>query len=383
MQRYFISALIGSVFLATLAYQSFAAHFIDGQSDFRSFYAAGYIIRTGHSSRLYDYDFQHDIQENTLGGNLILPFLHPPHEALLFVPFSCLSYRKAYVLFAILNLGLLALIYRLLRPTIRSNLREWLPFAIFATFLPIAATILEGQDSIIFLAFLALSTLYLDRNDLVAGGLVGLCLFRFELALPIALLFLIWRRWRFVLGFAVTGLASGLASLATVGWNGIRQYAQTLIAISLHLSSHREMVKLGVYPVGMANVRGLSYGLFSNVSPISLLVITALLSLAVIALAAKSPHRTLATAVTAAILVSYHSMNHDLVVLLIPIFQALNSNERAVRVCGVLILAAPFIFILALPYQYLTSVPILALLVLWSAPHSSPPREEVSQASPV
>ena len=42
MKRFFIPALIAIAFLATLTYQSFAAHFIDGQSDFRCFYAAVY-----------------------------------------------------------------------------------------------------------------------------------------------------------------------------------------------------------------------------------------------------------------------------------------------------------------------------------------------------
>ena len=373
MRRFFIPALISIAFLATLTFQSFAAHFIDGQSDFRSFYAAGYILRTGNSSRLYDYDFQHEIQEKTVGGDLILPFLHPPHEAALFVPFSFLSYRAAYTLFALLNVGLLVLSYRLLGPTIHASVHEWLPLAMFATFLPVAATLLEGQDSIIFLTLLSLATLYLDRNDLLAGVLVGLCSFRFQLALPIVFLFFLWKRWRFVAGFSIAGLLSFLASLAIVGWNGIRQYLSTLMAISIQLDSHRQMVRLGVYPVGMANIRGLSYGLFRNLPSTSLLVVTAALSVAVIVVAAKSAHHTIAVAITAAILVSYHSMNHDLVLLLIPISVALNSANRAVKFCGLLALMAPFVFILALPYQFLTSIPILALLVAASGPWALAP----------
>ena len=365
MKRFFIPAVIATAFLATLTYQAFAAHFIDGQSDFRSFYAAGYILRTGHASQLYDYGFQLEVQRQIVGGNLTLPFLHPPHEAALFAPFSYLSYRTAYVLLAFVNLALLALSYLLLQPKVSSSAHQWLPLGMFVTFLPVAATILEGQDSILFLALLCLSTVSLDRNDLSAGMVVGLCSFRFQIALPIFVLFFLWRKWRFAAGFAMTGILSFLASLVVVGWEGISRYIHTLAMISLHLGSRREMMMLEVFPERMGNLRGLTYGLFRNAFPSSLFVITALLSVVVIAIAAKSSRQSIAIAITAAVLVSYHSMNHDLVLLLIPIFAALNSAQRTLRICGLLVFATPFIFILALPYEYLTAIPILALLIVF------------------
>jgi hypothetical protein len=363
-QRFLIPVVIGTAFVAALIFQAFAAHFVDGESDFRSFYAAGYIVRTGHASQLYDYDLQRNIQQRVIGGDLVLPFLHPPHEAALFVPFSFLSYRSAYLLFGLVNLGLLALSYRLLQPKLCFSRHKWLPFAVFTTFLPVAASVLEGQDSVILLTLLLLATLRLERDDLLAGGLVGLGCFRFQLTLPIVLLFLLWKRWKFASGFAIAASLSFLASLVIVGSQGIGQYVHTLLTISVHLNSKNQMTRLAVFPVAMPNIRGLTYGLFGNLSSTSLLVITAVLSVIVIAIAAKSSFHTMAIAVTAAVLVSYHSMDHDLVLLLIPIFVALNAAERDLRACGLLVLVSPFFFVVALPYPYLTSIPILALLIL-------------------
>lgn len=373
MKRFAIPAVISFVLLATLVFQASGAHFIDGQSDFRAFYAAGYILRTGQSFKLYDYEFQHDIQDRIVGGDLTLPFIHMPHEAALFVPLSLLPYKPAYILYGLLNLGLLALCYRLLRPMIVPSVYGWLPFALFAAFLPIAATILEGQDSILFLTLLTLASVSLERNnDLLAGCFVGLCLFKFQLAVPIALLFLIWKKWKFAVGFVVTALFSLLASLATIGLDGMKQYVRTLVAISLHLNSQSQRTKFGVYPAAMANVRGLVHGLLQNHLPAtSLFIIVAGLSLAVVALAARSSHQAMSVAITAAILVSYHSMNHDLTIMLIPIAAALNSADRGLLLSGLLVFAAPLVFIFALPYLYLTCIPLLALLITSLQTHSN------------
>jgi hypothetical protein len=154
------------------------------------------------------------------------------------------------------------------------------------------------------------------------------------------------------------------------------------MAISIQLDSQSQMTRLAVYPLAMANVRGLIYGLFTKLSSTSLLTITAVLSIALIALAAKSLYHTMAIAITVAILVSYHSMDHDLVLMLIPIFTALNSAKRNVRSCGVLVLAAPFIFGIVLPYPYLTSIPIVALLILLCRPYWRVQTEEVSPTCP-
>src|SRR5437763_9284627 len=86
----------------------------------------------------------------------------------------------------------------------------WLPAAICLGFLPSAAALIEGQDSILLLTFLTMAFVLAARqSDFSAGLVTGLAFFKFPIVLPIAFLLLIWRRWGFVAGFAVFAAEGG------------------------------------------------------------------------------------------------------------------------------------------------------------------------------
>jgi hypothetical protein len=73
---------------------------LHGHADFRQLYAAGYMVRTGHASELYNYRAQQTFQDTLVGNDEpALPFIRPAYQALLFVPFSLLPYRTAYLAF--------------------------------------------------------------------------------------------------------------------------------------------------------------------------------------------------------------------------------------------------------------------------------------------
>src|SRR5262249_28225074 len=73
---------------------------LGGALDFPAYYRASVTLRTS-PSKLYDR------VEST-------PYIHPAYEALAFVPLSFLPYRRAYLAFVVLNVGLLMGIWRLL-----------------------------------------------------------------------------------------------------------------------------------------------------------------------------------------------------------------------------------------------------------------------------
>src|SRR5262249_16306135 len=85
----------------------------DGHTDFRANYAAGYILRTGRP--LYDYSVETEVQTLKV-SEVAAPFIHPAYEAILYVPFSFLTYLQAYWAWFGVNLMLLLWVYRLLRP---------------------------------------------------------------------------------------------------------------------------------------------------------------------------------------------------------------------------------------------------------------------------
>ena len=181
--------------------------FLHGRADFRQLYTAGYLVRSGRGHQLYDYDTQFRFQNELVSkAEIALPFIRPAYQALLFAPFSFLTYRSAYFAFLAVNLALLWASFRLLRPKMNRIARvyPWLPAAMFLGFLPIAAALIQGQDSILLVTLLAVALVALDhKRELTAGILLGLGLFKFQIVIPIALLFLAWRRWRFFSGFAL------------------------------------------------------------------------------------------------------------------------------------------------------------------------------------
>src|SRR5579864_8998996 len=127
---------------------------LGGDADFRNFYSAGLILRSGRGHQLYDYPLQRDIQNAAISpASMVLPYVHLPYEALLFAPFTLLSYRSAFLCFLSLNVVLLFISYRLLQGRLWRALQmwRWFPLLFFVGYPPATATLLQGQDSILTL----------------------------------------------------------------------------------------------------------------------------------------------------------------------------------------------------------------------------------------
>ena len=84
---------------------------LDGYGDFTSFYTAGRIVAGGHSASLYDPKTQWQVQQEFASKVKIrsgpLPYVRPPFEALLFLPFAYLAYPTAFVVWMALKVALL------------------------------------------------------------------------------------------------------------------------------------------------------------------------------------------------------------------------------------------------------------------------------------
>jgi hypothetical protein len=74
-------------------------------SDFTQFYCAAQIVRQGLGARLYDFATQIEFQSRVARVRVF--YNYPPFEALLFLPFTYVSYRAAYMWWTITSLGLL------------------------------------------------------------------------------------------------------------------------------------------------------------------------------------------------------------------------------------------------------------------------------------
>lgn len=350
-------------------------------ADFRSFYVAGYMVRSQHAGQLYDYGSNKTFQDALVSPEAVaLAFNHPAYEALIYLPFSLLGYSAAYFAFLAVNLVFLGFVVHLLHPYFAplAPLGGPVPVAMFLCFIPIGVALLEGQDSILLLL---LCTLGLGRlrygRDFSAGVLVGLGLFKFQIVLPMALLFLAWKRWRFTAGFAVSSAVCAALSWWLVGSSQLHAYAHSLVSMSVGLASHFEQSKYGILPAMMPNLRGLIFGLAGGrVSMLWMQGMTIALSVLALLWAARREPRSgtdaLLLAIAASAVVSYHMLIHDLSIMLIPIGVTLSrslegrevgSSRRALAASAALVFVTPAaLSLLGRKYFYLAALPLLAFL---------------------
>jgi hypothetical protein len=341
------------------------------------------MIRTGYRYALYDYNLQTSFENLVVGpSDTPLPFNHLSYESLFFAPLSAASYRSAYFIFLFINILLLAACFYLLRPWMSNlgNVYRWLPAALFGAFLPVAAALIQGQDSVILLALFAMAFVLLQRGrEIEAGALIGLGSFKLHIVIPIVLLFLIWRRWRFFAGFAASATAAIATSVLLVGMKGMKFYIHSLLSISAGATAS-DYVRNAVTPNNMPNIRGLIFGLANHFIPSSWVqAVIVLLSAAIVAwVSAQNRVRrgpvTLLIAIPTATLVSYHFLIHDLSILLVPLVFALNKflgsepngpgcHKLLVRLAA-LVFCSPLAESFFPGHFYFVSLPILAFLVV-------------------
>jgi len=342
-----------------------------GHMDFRNRYAAGYMVRTGHGSEIYVDGAERFFQNELVSPEIApLPFIQPAFDALIFVPFSYLPYRPAYFLFLAFNLAILFLCMRLLRPCM-SNLERvifCLPALTFL-FFPITVALMQEQDSILLLAVLVGAFLCLQRDrDYAAGALVALGLIKFQLVIPIFLLFLVWRRWRFSAAFACMSAALAGVSIWILGIDQSVRYFHALAGVG---ASHSFSTGLALNMNLMTNLHGAVYAILKGSSLVLPLTVAA--SAAVMILVALRRPRgadALLIAIPASALVSYYMYAHDMCILILPIVVMLDrligvgKNKYRFRrieiILANLLLVTPTVLILAFNQFWLASLPLLA-----------------------
>ncbi|OGK24903.1 hypothetical protein A2954_00820 [Candidatus Roizmanbacteria bacterium RIFCSPLOWO2_01_FULL_37_12] len=198
-------------------------------SDFVNIYTAVSMIKNGQGKNLYDLDWQETYQKNIVRYTQIrsLPFRHSPLIAWLLSPLSNLSFKKAYLLFAYLNILGLVLFYLAAKKIfvhISSNLLFVVLIFLSA---PALRTLLTGQTPIL-LSFILLALFsYLKRQDWFMAGVVGGLIFflKIQLILLLPFFYLISKnRKKFMAGFGLSLIVLLFISLQVVGLPGLLSY---------------------------------------------------------------------------------------------------------------------------------------------------------------
>jgi glycosyl transferase family 87 len=360
--RFTVIVVSSALFLIEIiALSPYVPAAVNGHAGFRRLYTAGYMARTGQGHSLCDYPTDRGLQnERVCRDDAQGVFDSPAYEALLFVPLSLLSYRVAYVAFFAVNLGLLGLSIRALRPSLEklNNVWQWLPAAVFLCFFPVALVLVQGQDSIVLLTLMVASAVSFYRSrDINAGVFLGLTLFKFEFALLIALLFLLWRKWRIVAAFCATSAAVTVISLLLAGVAGLRSCARGLFSGSPPVAGE------GMNIVGSASAMPNLWCLFHTLarSYVSMGKVDAVVAACLILLLAWAATRTanFALAILVAVLISSHGTIYDSVLLVIPIAMVLDARLAVTtgrsrlwsrNIASLLIIAPAALFVAGLSY---------------------------------
>lgn len=350
------------------------------RADFRHLYTAGYMVRSGHGPDLYNYEFEEQLQSRIVSPGRPLPFDHLAYEALLFAPFSLLRYSTAYLAFAGFNILLLVAAQRLFRPYLLplELLGKFVPEAIFFCFLPMAVAIILGQDSILLLALAVLAFIALDKgHDVRSGLLLSLGFFKFQLILPIILLFLLWRKWRFVFGAALGGFGVICLSTWIAGFSGMKTFARTLVDMSIGLSTQAQRLKFATNPTAMPNLRGFIDTVGNSHFSSSAIQAVVVVSTLFVILFASRMQPSLQVAILVAVLVSYHGLIHDSALLVLPLgivlVRSVSDKNPLLGIFNILLFVCPeVLFQFFHGHYFLMVILILALLFMQQSASRGP-----------
>jgi hypothetical protein len=222
--------------------------------DFRGFYHAGELVRTGHSAELYD-----RLITITRGGDLAPPFMHPPAVALLFVPFSVLPYGAAMWLFAATSVAAWAVACHVaMREFKTASVRR--EVAIALRFAPVVYSLAYGQlTAVLALPLIAFVVSLRRSRDLAAGAALGLLAIKPQLALGLLVYLLLQRRLYAVLSSALVGGAVTAASYVLFP-DAARRYASVSAEMFrwTRLASARPWSQIGFFRLGTNTLDPLS-----------------------------------------------------------------------------------------------------------------------------
>jgi hypothetical protein len=368
------------------------SHIQRGYADFSIFYTAGRILRQGSGEELYNEARQETVQRSFAAAvseqGEILPYNHPPFEAVVFRPLTRFSYLTAYKTWMGINSGMVVMAMLVLRRNLPrlGQFPRWLWILAGFGFPPVGFALIQGQDSIWILLCYCMAFAAMRRQaDGWAGVWLGLGLCKFHFILPFMLAPLVQRRWKLVGAFAGTGAALVGIGVWAVGVRGVLEYPRYA-----WWTDHSAKFSWNLTHAFTPNLRG------ALLTPLPQKwwpagdVIVVLLSMALLAFAGYLWLRAgrawdwralvFATNLVVTVLVSYHALAQDLSVLLLAVLVLLDfwqqsrglnaSGMRWIRRLSGLLFFTPLYVLLFLRMQQLQLIAwlVLALLVaLWKS----------------
>jgi hypothetical protein len=208
------------------------AHNLKG-TDFLHFYTLGALARTHSGADLYNLQAQADLAGRLVpaaNGIRYLP-LYPPQVSLLFAPFARFSYSVALILWLTFSASIYAgCCYAIWRSCLRLRNHKIIVVILALAFPAFWHLIAWGQTSALALAIFTLAFFALRaRFEFLAGIALGCLVFKPQLGVAAALVFLVVLNWRVILGALLSAASQFTAAWLYYGVNPIRDWIHLLL----------------------------------------------------------------------------------------------------------------------------------------------------------
>jgi len=350
-------AAAGSIAIFGTVLQHIATNAYGATGDFLSFYAAGFLVRTGHGAHLYDPAAIEATQRHLYPGGFdeAIGYPLPVFAAWLFAPLSRLPFTAAFSLYMSLMACLLGGLLRLLGEELKDlpGRVRWLFLACAAFAMPSLATIVFGQVDLVALAGLLGGYLLLRADRRVLAGLtLCLVLIKPHFLIGVVLLLLLRRDWRTLGTLACAGLALLIVPALLTA-------PSTLFDNVKELATYGSGGRLTVNAQFMANWRGFIVSATNSDrlvywAPGSAIIAAGAIAVAVARWRASgSLERDYSIAVLLPLIASPHVHTQSLVLMLLPATLALrayltanSSVEATRRATNALLLSFTLLFVL-------------------------------------
>jgi alpha-1,2-mannosyltransferase len=201
-------------------------------TDFLHFYTLGSLALAHRGADLYNMTAQSQLVAQRVPAAAAIRYLpaYPPQVSILCAPFARMSYPCALILWLTLSAIIYGIcVYALWR--ICPNLRDY-PFTVMILALANPAfwhLIAWGQTSALALACFTLAFFALRaQRELLAGLALGCLIFKPQLGLAAAVIFLDTRRWKVIVGALLSASAQLAAAWIYYGPDPLRTWIQTL-----------------------------------------------------------------------------------------------------------------------------------------------------------
>ena len=210
-------------------------------TDFLHMLTGALIVQDGDGADLYDLDTQRAAQNRVLapfgqlGPDRLLPYNHPPLEALILLPLMNLPYSIAYALWCVAAVVATLLALRLILTEFSVQRSTALIFvAMTLSYHPFHRTLWLGQNSLFVLAALTSTYVFLRRsNDYIAGiFLLPIALMKPQVLPAILLLLVVQWRWRALASFSLGSIGFTIAVMPFLGLQWPLSYLRLLALVA-------------------------------------------------------------------------------------------------------------------------------------------------------